>query len=156
MKRFVIVFLIVCVVLFGAVFAFSKVARVTPLAWGHDKINVSFFSNEAIHGYDPVAYFKANEAVKGVADYSLEWGGAEWNFSSDANKELFAQTPNKFVPQFGGFCGYAVGKGFTADVDPEIFEIINGKLYLFIGEDEKAQWLEHKEENIRKCEELWY
>ncbi|MCV9385773.1 YHS domain-containing (seleno)protein [Reichenbachiella ulvae] len=156
MNRLLKIFLLTLLVIFTLSFVLSRILRVTPLSWGHDEVNMSFWSNEAINGYDPVAYFTVGKAVPGSDSFSVEWNEAKWLFSSDENRSLFESAPDQYAPQYGGYCGYAVAKGFTANTDPEVFEILNGKLYLFVGENEKEEWMKNWRENIRKCEDNWY
>lgn len=86
----------------------------------------------AIKGYDPVAYFKSNSAVKGSKDLAVYHQGVVYYFSSVANKEDFKKNPSAYEPAYGGWCAYAMGaKGEKVSIDPETFKIINGKLYLF-------------------------
>jgi YHS domain-containing protein len=86
----------------------------------------------AISGYDPVAYFTQNKAVKGNKDLAVADNGAVYYFSSAANKEEFKKTPSRYEPQYGGWCAYAMGKeGSKVEIDPGTFKILNGKLYLF-------------------------
>lgn len=148
--------MITVLVMFSISFVVSRALRVTPLAWSHDEVNMPFWSNEAINGYDPVAYFKVGQAIPGTDDIALEWNQARWLFSSIENRNLFESNPEQYAPQYGGYCGYAVSKGFTANTDPEVFEILNDKLYLFVGEKEKQEWMKNWRENIRKCEDNWY
>ena len=86
----------------------------------------------AIKGYDPVAYFKLNKAVKGNKNLSVSHQGIVYYFSSVENREEFKKNPSTYEPQYGGWCAYAMGaKGEKVSIDPETFKIINGKLYLF-------------------------
>lgn len=86
----------------------------------------------AIQGYDPVAYFKQNKAVKGKKEISASYDGVMYQFSSVANKEIFSKSPTSFEPQYGGWCAYAMGSaGEKVEINPETFKIIDGKLYLF-------------------------
>jgi YHS domain-containing protein len=86
----------------------------------------------AIDGYDPVAYFKNNKAIKGNKSQAVYFQGATYYFSSAENKETFKKNPAGYEPQYGGWCAYAMGKnGEKVSVDPETFKIINDKLYLF-------------------------
>jgi YHS domain-containing protein len=88
--------------------------------------------NLAIQGYDPVAYFKQNAAVKGSKDLAVFHQGATYYFSSPANKEEFKKNAAQYEPQYGGWCAYAMGsKGEKVPIDPKTFKITNGKLYLF-------------------------
>lgn len=89
-------------------------------------------NNIAIDGYDPVAYFTQNKAVKGNKNFAVSADGVIYHFSSQANKDLFVKTPAKYEPQYGGWCAYAMGaKGTKVEIDPKTFKILNGKLYLF-------------------------
>ena len=72
----------------------------------------------ALKGYDAVAYFAVDSAVKGDAKYSYVWNGAKWLFSSEENMNKFMADPEAYAPQFGGYCAYAVSEGYTADADP--------------------------------------
>ena len=84
----------------------------------------------AIKGYDPVAYFKQSAAVKGSPQFTTQWMGATWQFSSAENRDLFAANPEQYAPQYGGYCAYAVSEGHTASIDPEAWKIVDGKLYV--------------------------
>jgi len=85
-----------------------------------------------IKGYDPVAYFLQNKAIKGRKEFSNSYKGISYHFISSANLETFRSNPSKFEPQYGGWCAYAMGKeGSKVEVDPETFKIIDGKLFLF-------------------------
>ncbi len=82
-------------------------------------------------GYDVVSYFD-NKSVEGNKKISTEYKGTKYAFSSKSNLEKFKKSPEKFVPQYGGWCAYALGaKNKKVDIDPETFEIRDGKLYLF-------------------------
>ena len=86
----------------------------------------------AIKGYDPVAYFTQNKAVKVKKELAVSYKGILYYFSSVENKEAFKATPFKYEPEYGGWCAYAMGNtGEKVSVDPETFKIANGKLYLF-------------------------
>jgi len=88
--------------------------------------------NVAVKGYDPVAYFKINEAVKGSDKLAVYHQGVTYYFSSVENKEEFKRNPSKYEPEYGGWCAYAMGaKGEKVSIDPGTFKIVNGKLYLF-------------------------
>ncbi|QEC66033.1 YHS domain-containing protein [Panacibacter ginsenosidivorans] len=86
----------------------------------------------AIEGYDPVAYFTANKAIKGSKELAVVFEGAIYYFSSEENKEIFKKNPSKYEPQYGGWCAYAMGHdGSKVEIDPETFKIIDNKLYLY-------------------------
>lgn len=89
-------------------------------------------SGLAIKGYDPVAYFTQNKAVKGKKELAVSHQGILYYFSSEAHKEAFKTSPFKYEPEYGGWCAYAMGQnGEQVPIDPETFKIVNGKLYLF-------------------------
>jgi YHS domain-containing protein len=86
----------------------------------------------AIKGYDPVAYFNLNKAVKGRKEFSVTYLGINYHFASANDRDVFLSDPAKYEPQYGGWCAYAMGKeGSKVEVDPATFKIINGKLFLF-------------------------
>lgn len=86
----------------------------------------------AIQGYDPVAYFTQNKALKGNKQQTATFEGVTYNFATATNKDLFLKDPKKYEPQYGGWCAYAMGaNNEKVEIDPETFKIINGKLYLF-------------------------
>lgn len=108
----------------------------------------------AIQGYDPVAYFM-NNAAKGQPQYTAEYGGAKYFFSSQANRELFTKNPESYLPQFGGYCSWAVGHGYTADVDPEAWKIVDGKLYLNYNKSVQKKWEQDQSKWIIEAARNW-
>lgn len=120
-----------------------------------DPINTTLFGNKAIEGYDPVAYFTQGKAVKGQKSISHEWKGATWFFASEENKARFVAEPEKYAPQYGGYCAYAVSQGSTAGIDPEAFAIVDGKLYLNYNRKIQQQWEGHREKFIRDADANW-
>ncbi len=120
-----------------------------------DPVYTGFFSNDAIKGYDTVAYFTENKAVEGKSEYSLEYQGANWLFSSQENLDLFKAGPEKYAPQYGGYCAYAVAKNQTASIRPELFTIHNGKLYLNYNQSINQKWTDAKEEFIKAADANW-
>jgi YHS domain-containing protein len=114
-------------------------------AFAEDPIETGTFNNKAIYGYDPVAYFKVNQAVKGEEDITHEYKGAVWYFSSEENKNLFISNPEKWSPQYGGYCAYAMSRGRFVGVDEEAFTIYNDKLYLNYSKSVREDWLEDKD-----------
>lgn len=103
-------------------------------------VNTTFFGGKAIEGYDAVAYHTQKKAVKGSKTHSYKWKGANWYFSSAAHLDLFKQDPNKYAPQYGGYCAWAAAKNKLADTDPEVWDIYNGKLYLNYNTKTRNEW----------------
>ncbi len=96
----------------------------------------------AIHGYDPVAYFTANEPVQGDAALSTTHEGAVYHFSNEANREAFLADPTAYVPQYGGFCAYGLTVSRKFDTDPTAWHIEDGKLYLNLNHKVQSIWRE--------------
>jgi len=89
-------------------------------------------SGLAIQGYDPVAYFNQSKAIEGKKDITTAYNGITYRFANVQNRDAFKAAPEKYEPQYGGWCAYAMGaKGEKVSVDPETFKIVDGKLYLF-------------------------
>lgn len=109
----------------------------------------------AIRGYDPVAYFVLNQPVKGSADFSLEHKGATWLFSSQDHLDKFKADPEKYTPQYGGYCAYAVSRNATASIKPEYFTIYEDKLYLNYSKSVYKKWMKDKKGYISSADEKW-
>jgi YHS domain-containing protein len=109
----------------------------------------------AIHGYDPVAYFTAGKPQKGSASFKHAWNGATWWFASAAHRDAFAADPTKYAPQYGGYCAYAVAKGTTADIDPEAWKIVEGRLYLNYSQKIQQKWEKDQAGFIAKADQSW-
>lgn len=109
----------------------------------------------AIRGYDPVAYFTKGEPVQGLKAYSYEWKNATWRFSSNENLEAFKADPEKYAPQYGGYCSYAIAKGYTAKVDPNSWKIVDGKLYLNYNRSIQKNWQNYLDRYIKDANENW-
>lgn len=109
----------------------------------------------AIKGYDPVAYFQAGEARKGKESHTFSWHNLTWYFSNDENREHFAATPAKFAPQYDGYCAWAMTEGRKSETDPEIWKIVDGKLYLSCSKAAYEKWRRDIPGNIRKADTNW-
>lgn len=117
----------------------------------------SYFANKegAIRGFDPVAYFTEQKAVKGSTEFSYVWNGVTWYFTSDSNKKSFVENPEKYAPQFGGYCAYGVSEDHKSPTDPLAFTIVNNKLYLNYSNKVKELWMKQQPQRIEKANELW-
>lgn len=109
----------------------------------------------ALHGYDPVAYFRDARATPGTAEHSLTWRGATWRFASAENRRLFEQEPERYAPRYGGYCAYAMSINRIADIDPDAWEIVDGKLYLNNNRAVHALWKVGKQGRIAKADGHW-
>lgn len=118
-----------------------------------DAINTGRFNKVAIEGYDTVAYFKQAKAVKGDKTFETQWREATWRFSSQQNLTLFTENPEKYAPQYGGWCAFAMSdKGRTVRTDPEAWHIHEGKLYLNYNKRVQKAWLKNKLTNIEEAD----
>jgi hypothetical protein len=136
--------LFLCLVASALVFAQAKVDLID-----HDKKGV------AIRGYDPVAYFTDSKPTKGDPKFSYSWGGASWQFASAEHRDLFGQSPEKYAPQYGGYCAYAVSEGHTAEIDPNAWKVVDGKLYLNYSLDVREMWQKNQAARIVKADKNW-
>ena len=119
------------------------------------EVNTGYFGNVAIKGYDPVAYFTEQRAVKGSENFSHSWLGAEWNFSSARHKQLFSENPVRYAPQYGGHCADGVAYGTTtSNIDPQAWRIIEGKLYLNYDQGAAIE-IEEIDGQIERAEKNW-
>lgn len=109
----------------------------------------------AVHGYDPVAYFTEGRPVIGSAQFATVHNEATYRFASEENLKTFESDPERYAPQFGGFCAYGVAVGAKFDGDPQFWEIVDGKLYLNLNHDIQKTWSKDKPSNIDKAEDNW-
>jgi YHS domain-containing protein len=109
----------------------------------------------AIRGYDPVSYFTSGHPVKGSPRYNHRWRGATWHFASPENRDAFAAAPEKYAPQYGGYCAYGVANGYAVSIDPAAWSIVDGKLYLNYSLGVREDWKKDVPGYIRKAEANW-
>lgn len=109
----------------------------------------------AIQGYDPVAYFKEGKAVKGNAAYSFQWHDKIWQFSSRDNRDQFEVDPEKFAPQYDGYCAWAMTEARKAETNPEVWDVYKGKLYLNCSKSAFEKWKRDIPGNIKKADVNW-
>lgn len=119
------------------------------LALSESAIETGTFNNKAIYGYDTVAYFTESQAVKGNDEITSIWRGAVWHFSSQTHKTMFDENPEKYAPQYGGYCSYAMSRGRFVGIDEEAFTIHDGRLYLNYSKGVRDDWLEDRDKYIK-------
>ncbi|MBL4852268.1 MAG: YHS domain-containing protein [Gammaproteobacteria bacterium] len=112
-------------------------------------------NDTAISGYDPVAYFTDSKPTEGKARYTAAYNDAIYQFTSAKNRDLFRANPEKYAPQYGGFCAYGLTKHRKFDVDPTAWRVVDGKLYLNLNEKVQKVWLKDVPGNIESAEEIW-
>jgi len=109
----------------------------------------------AIKGYDTVAYFKDSKALKGNESFTFQWHNMTWYFSTKQNLDLFTASPAKYAPQYDGWCAWAMTEARKAVTDPEVWKIIDGKLYLQCSISAYEKWSRDIPGNIKKADENW-
>ena len=120
-----------------------------------DQVNTTFFG-VAIKGYDTVVYHTEGRAMKGSKAFSHKWNDAKWYFASAENRDLFAADPERFAPQYGGYWARSLSTtGKAAGVDPKVFKIIDGKLYLNWSIESSEEFETDAPANIQKADTEW-
>jgi enamine deaminase RidA (YjgF/YER057c/UK114 family)/YHS domain-containing protein len=112
----------------------------------------------SISGYDPVAYFTDGKPVPGTSEFEYLWHKLRWRFASDAHRQSFAKDPDRYAPQYDGYCAMGVSNDDAAHkdtVDPEAWAIVDGKLYLVHNQYWLGVWREHSEEYIKRANASW-
>ena len=119
------------------------------------EIYTGFGSSLAVGGYDTVAYFSEGQPVKGSKDFTLDYKGATWRFSSQENLVAFEQDPEAFAPQYGGYCAWAMANGDLAKGNPNFWRIVDGRLYLNISRGIQRKWEKDIPGFIEKADANW-
>jgi YHS domain-containing protein len=116
-----------------------------------------FFSTTegALNGYDPVAYFNEAKPTKGTSEFIFQYQGADWHFASAENLSAFKADPEKFAPQFGGYCAFGMSRGYKANTQPDAWTIIDGKLYMNYTLAVRTDWNKKQTEYIEKANKNW-
>ncbi len=110
----------------------------------------------AVQGHDVVAYFTEASAVRGSSEHVSQWHGAEWHFSSAENKAKFDADPQRYAPQYGGFCAWGVGaKNDLFPIDPNAWKVVDDKLYLNNSENVQKTWLQDQSGFITQGDQNW-
>lgn len=108
-----------------------------------------------IQGYDTVAYFEQQEAVVGSAQYSVQWQGATWYFANERHRALFIASPQRYIPQFGGYCANGLSDGHKVSGKGKNWRIIDDKLYLFYSVWGRLQWAVDVENQLALATANW-
>lgn len=126
-----------------------------PSVSAKSPVNTTLFGHEAVKGYDVVAYFTEGKPVEGRDEFTVDWMGASWRFATAQHRDLFKAAPERYAPQYGGYCAYAVANGRLVDIDPRAFTIVNGKLYLNYSFDVQKKWSQDVAGYVRKADSNW-
>ena len=141
---------IVAAVMAGAMFVSPLLSAKQEFA----TINVDS-DNVAIHGYDTVAYFTDGKPMRGTDEFEQVWEDTRWQFASATNRELFKANPERYAPQFGGYCAGGLAAGEYANGDPEAWTIVEGKLYLNKSKDLRTFWRKGATAHIEMAKYNW-
>lgn len=135
--------ILILAVLSSSIFSYAQHAEVFSTKAG------------AINGYDAVSYFTDSKPVKGSPEFTVQWVGATWHFSSKKNMELFKASPSAYIPQYGGYCAYGTSYGAKAPTMPDAWTIVNGKLYLNYNTGVQKTWSKDRDSLIIKADKNW-
>jgi YHS domain-containing protein len=128
----------------------------SSITYAQDAIYTGFFSNKALNGYDTVAYFTDNQPVEGNAKFVTEYKNADWYFVSQQHLDMFLTEPEKYAPQYGGYCAWAISaQNDFASSDPTQWAIVDGKLYLNYDRDVKEKWDRDPALHIQQADANW-
>lgn len=137
---------------------------ISSISFGQEK-SMCFIDdhNIAINGYDAVSYHTENKAVKGSEAHKVTFDNASFYFANKENKELFEKNPMKYMPQYGGYCAFGMGaKAMKVPSNPETFEVVDGKLFLFFNDkyegkqmNTKMMWDKDREKFHKLADENW-
>ena len=119
--------------------------------------NTAVFSvnGKAIKGYDPVGFFKEGKPLIGFDSLVHNWQGANWFFASQSDLDSFKVNPEKYAPQYGGYCAYGTAEGHKAPTEADTWTIVDGKLYFNYNKKVKEYWLKDQASLIKKAATNW-
>lgn len=141
-----------------AVVALSSVA-LPQFAHAYDEQSLSALNLDvkglALQGYDPVSYFSSGGPARGNSSFPEKHEGATYWFASAANRDAFKANPEKYAPAYGGFCAMGVALEKKLDVNPLLWRVVDGKLYLNVHKEAQARWLEDFKGNIAQADKVW-
>ena len=109
----------------------------------------------ALRGYDPVAYFEAGMPVKGSSRHVFTYKDSKFQFVTAANQKKFAADPEKYAPQFGGYCALGTANGYKVKTEPDAFKVVDGKLYLNYNRQVLDLWVKDEPGYIARAKQNW-
>jgi hypothetical protein len=132
----------------------ALIAAITPAWAGEMKYNTEMVPGVVLDGYDATSYFNGTPQ-KGDEAITTKWQGVSWRFASKANKALFEASPEKYAPQYGGFCAFAAAKNALAPGDPLAWTVHKGKLYINFSTDVRKKWSKDIEGYVTTADKNW-
>lgn len=133
----------------------AAIALISVSAFAGELVNVSGASKAAVSGFDTVAFFTNAKPVNGSPFITAEHQGAIYYFASEEHKALFTANPDKYVPQFGGFCAYGVSINKVLPVDISTWQVRHGKLYFNLNPDIRIKFDADFDGNLAKAKKNW-
>ena len=125
-------------------------------AWSQTKTLLNLDkAGVALQGYDPVAFFTDGKPVKGEAKFVSKHDGAIYFFASKEHKEAFNAAPTKYEPEFGGYCAYGVSRNRLVEIDPDAFQVVDGKLLLQYSKGVRDDFNQDAKANLAKAHANW-
>lgn len=132
----------------------AAINALANLACADEVVNIDK-SGLALQGYDPVCYFTDGKPIKGSAEFTATYKGATYRFVSAEHRSRFMQSPEKYAPQFGGFCGYAASINKLAPIEVEYFQVLHDRLILQHNKKAWDLWHKDVEGNLKKADANW-
>ena len=128
-----------------------------PLTGGsaQEQSDVNAEDGVAIKGYDSVAYFTDGRAMEGKSEFEYKWDDVHWRFANATHRDEFAADPERYAPQYGGFCAGGMYFGEAIAADPTAWKIVDGKLYLFSKPAFVDGWSKDAASRIQAADENW-
>ena len=141
----------------GLALAATAMAQAPPTTSGGSGMALINLDNTvALHGYDPVAYFTDNEAIRGNKRILERLGGATYYFASRGSRYEFLRDPTRYQPQFGGYCAASLAMGRVEDINPRLFVIYEGKLYLFNNPEAEARFMSDPRRVVHEARQHYF
>jgi len=120
-----------------------------------ERIVVDWYTGLAIGGYDPVAYFTDGKQMLGSAQLELSYDDVVWRFRNVGNRQAFAERPDVYMPQFGGYDPLGVGRGVAVAGKPNVWLIVRQRLFLFYDQGALQKFAADPDRLIAKAERKW-
>jgi hypothetical protein len=138
------------------VIAATMCAFVPPAFAGlTERIVVDWHSGLAIGGYDPVAFFTDGKPLLGSANLELRYGGVVWRFCNIGNRAAFAERPDVYMPQYGGYDPIGVARGVAVAGNPDVWTIVGEQLFLFYDAAQRDKFLSDSARFIATAKRKW-
>jgi len=133
----------------------SVLVLLTTITASAQKSEIFAPAGKAIKGYDPVAFFREAKPVMGQDSLSYNWHDATWLFSTRKNMEDFKSNPEKYAPQYGGYCAYGTSQGHKAPTETDTWKVVDDKLYFNYNKKVQEIWLKDQKALIIKADQQW-